>query len=40
MKDKYFREKLKAYTVGPADQMNIQKTVLAGKQTLMKNPVR
>ena len=40
MKDKYFREKLKAYTVVPADQMNIQKTVLAGKQALMKNPVR
>ena len=38
--DRYFQKILGAYTVAPADETNIQKTVLAGKQLLMKNPVQ
>ena len=38
--DRYFQKMLGAYTVAPAGEMNIQKTVLAGKQLLMKNPVQ
>lgn len=38
--DRYFKKKLGAYTVAPADEMDIQKTILAGKQLLMKNPVQ
>ena len=38
--DKLFKEKLGAYTVAPADEANIRKTILAGKQLLMKNPVQ
>ena len=38
--DRYFKEILGAYTVVPADETDIQKTVLAGKRLLMKNPVQ
>ena len=38
--DRYFKEILGAYTVTPADETDIQKTILAGKQLLMKNPVQ
>ena len=38
--DRYFKEILGAYTVAPADETNIQKTVLAGKRLFMKNPVQ
>lgn len=38
--DRYFKEKLEAYIVAPADEADIQKTILAGKQLLMKNPVQ
>ena len=38
--DRYFKEILVAYTVTPADETDIQKTILAGKQLLMKNPVQ
>ena len=38
--DRYFQKMLGVYTVAPADETNIQKTVLAGKQLLMKNPVQ
>ena len=38
--DRYFQKILGAYKVAPADETNIQKTVLAGKQLLMKNPVQ
>ena len=38
--DRYFQKILGAYTVAPADETNIQKTVLAGKRLLMKNPVQ
>lgn len=38
--DKLFKKKLEAYTVAPADEVNIRKTILAGKQVLMKNPVQ
>ena len=40
MKEQYklFKEKLGTYTVAPDDETNIQKTILAGKQLLMKNP--
>lgn len=38
--DRYFKEILGAYTVAPADETDIQKTILAGKQLLMKNPVQ
>lgn len=42
MKEQYklFKEKLGTYTVAPDDETNIQKTILAGKQLLMKNPVQ
>ena len=38
--DRYFQKILGAYTVAPADETDIQKTVLAGKRLLMKNPVQ
>ena len=38
--DRYFKEILGTYTVTPADETDIQKTILAGKQLLMKNPVQ
>ena len=38
--DKYYQKILGAYTVAPADETDIQKTILAGKQLLMKNPVQ
>lgn len=38
--DKLFKKKLGSYTVAPADEANIRKTILAGKQLLMKNPVQ
>ena len=38
--DRYFQKMLGAYTVAPAGETNIQKTVLAGKRLLMKNPVQ
>ena len=38
--DRNFKEILGAYTVAPADETDIQKTILAGKQLLMKNPVQ
>lgn len=42
MKDqnRYFQKILGAYTVAPADETDIQKAVLAGKQLLMNNPVQ
>ena len=38
--DRFFQKILGAYTVAPADEMDMQKTILAGKQLLMKNPVQ
>ena len=38
--DRYFQKILGAYTVAPADETDMQKTILAGKQLLMKNPVQ
>ena len=38
--DRYFKEKLEAYIVAPADEADIQKAILAGKQLLVKNPVQ
>ena len=38
--DRYYQKILGAYTVAPADETDIQKTILAGKQLLMKNPVQ
>lgn len=36
--DRYFQKILGAYAVAPANETDIQKTVLAGKRLLMKNP--
>ena len=38
--EKLFKKKLESYAVAPADEANIRKTILAGKQLLMKNPVQ
>ena len=38
--DRFFQKILGAYTVAPADETDMQKTILAGKQLLMKNPVQ
>ena len=40
MKERYFKKMLGTYTVAPADETDIQNTILAGKQLLMKNPVQ
>lgn len=39
-KDKFFKKKLDSYTVAPADELNIKKTILTGKQSLLQNPVQ
>lgn len=38
--DKLFKKILGKYTVAPADEANIRKTISVGKQLLMKNPVQ
>lgn len=38
--DRCFKKILRRYTVAPADETNIQGTILAGKQLLMKNPAQ
>lgn len=38
--DRYFKKRLGTYTVAPADETEIQKTIFAGKQLLLKNPVQ
>ena len=40
MKERYIKEKLRAYTVAPADEMVVQKTILAGKQILAHDPAQ
>ena len=35
--DRYFKKRLGAYTVAPADETEIQKTIFAGKQLCNKS---
>lgn len=39
-KDKFLQKKLAEYTVTPANELNIKKAILTGKQALLQNPVQ